>query len=71
MIDGLLDLLAADVVPHVPAGPPGATGDLAPAAHAFLVLIGEGQVSDGTSGGEALARAGLAPVVLEPARRWR
>jgi histidine ammonia-lyase len=65
LIDSLVALLAADVVPHVPAGPLAATGDLAPAAHTFLVLIGEGRAIDGVPGGDALARAGLAPVELD------
>jgi histidine ammonia-lyase len=65
VIDGLVALLNRDVVPHVPSGPLGATGDLAPAAHAFLVLIGEGRTADGLDGGDALARAGLAPLVLD------
>jgi histidine ammonia-lyase len=65
LVDGLVALLTHDVVPLVPAGPLAATGDLAPAAHAALVLIGEGQAIDGTPGGEALARAGLAPLELD------
>src|SRR4051794_20501781 len=59
VVDALVALLARDIVPHVPAGPLAATGDLAPAAHAFLVLIGVGRTIAGLSGGEALARAGL------------
>jgi len=64
----LLDLLAAGVVPVVPSrGSLGASGDLAPLAHLGLVLVGEGQARFGGEalpGGEALARAGLQPVVL-------
>jgi histidine ammonia-lyase len=47
----------------------GASGDLAPLAHLALVLIGEGEAwHDGQQvpGADALARAGLAPVVLAP-----
>jgi histidine ammonia-lyase len=64
----LLDLLAAGVVPVVPSrGSLGASGDLAPLAHLGLVLVGEGQARFGGEtlpGREALARAGLEPVVL-------
>jgi histidine ammonia-lyase len=64
----LLDLLAADIVPVVPSrGSLGASGDLAPLAHLGLVLVGEGQAcyrGETLPGGEALARAGLEPVVL-------
>jgi histidine ammonia-lyase len=54
------------VVPE--RGSVGASGDLAPLAHTALVFIGEGEAwFDGQrlSGREALARAGLSPVVLE------
>ncbi len=68
LVDLLLHLLNADVVPLVPEqGSVGASGDLAPLAHLALVLIGEGRAryrgeeSDGTT---ILARAGLAPVTL-------
>ena len=48
-------------------GSVGSSGDLAPLAHLALVLIGEGEATVGGErlpGGEALARAGLAPVAL-------
>ncbi len=64
-----LDMLNREVVPVVPdRGSVGASGDLAPLAHLALVLIGEGEAFYGGErmpGGEALKRAGLAPVVLE------
>jgi histidine ammonia-lyase len=64
----LLDLLAAGVVPLVPSrGSLGASGDLAPLAHLGLVLVGEGQArfrGETLPGADALARAGLEPVVL-------
>jgi histidine ammonia-lyase len=64
----LLDLLGAGVVPVVPSrGSLGASGDLAPLAHLGLVLVGEGQARFGgetLSGADALARAGLEPIVL-------
>jgi len=51
-------------------GSVGASGDLAPLAHLAAVMIGEGEarVGDGARmpGGEALAQAGLAPIVLGP-----
>jgi histidine ammonia-lyase len=69
VVDLLLGMLNADVVPRVPAqGSVGASGDLAPLAHLALVLIGEGEVIvDGqpAPAGPALAAAGLAPVVLQ------
>jgi histidine ammonia-lyase len=68
----LLDLLNRRVHPRVPSrGSVGASGDLAPLAHLSLVLIGEGQAWVGDhpallEGRDALAAAGLAPVVLGP-----
>jgi histidine ammonia-lyase len=68
---GLLDLLNAGITPYVPLyGSLGASGDLAPLAHAALCLMGEGWVLDDAGGragaAGALERAGLAPLVLEP-----
>jgi len=64
------DMLAAGVVPVIPAqGSVGASGDLAPLAHMAAVMIGEGEAvfeGETLAGGEALARAGLTPVVLGP-----
>jgi histidine ammonia-lyase len=68
------DLLEAclthDILPVIPGqGSVGASGDLAPLAHLAAVLIGEGEAHvDGrrVSGAEALAQAGLSPVVLGP-----
>ncbi len=69
VVDAVLALLASGVHPVVPSqGSVGASGDLAPLAHLALVLVGEGEaVVDGgrMPGGEALARAGLAPLRLE------
>jgi histidine ammonia-lyase len=68
-VQALLDMLNAGVVPVVPQkGSLGASGDLAPLAHLVLVLIGLGEAEysdERMTGGEALARAGLEPVVLE------
>ncbi|MFL5363404.1 MAG: histidine ammonia-lyase, partial [Myxococcales bacterium] len=68
-LDLLLSLLERDVLPVIPEkGSVGASGDLAPLAHLALVLIGEGEAvyrGSRLPGREALARAGLAPVVLE------
>lgn len=65
----LLDCLNRGVHPVVPAqGSVGASGDLAPLAHVALALIGEGEAEhDGVvrPAVDALARAGLAPAVLE------
>jgi histidine ammonia-lyase len=64
----LLGLLARGVTPVVPSrGSVGSSGDLAPLAHLALVLVGEGEATFGgerLTGAEALARAGLEPVVL-------
>ena len=66
--ESLVRLINAGVVPAVPEhGSLGASGDLAPLAHAALVLIGEGEVltDDGTiDAAEALARAGIEPLEL-------
>ena len=67
-----LDLLAAmltrDVIPVIPCqGSVGASGDLAPLAHMAAAMIGVGEVftPDGRiPAAQALAQAGLAPVVL-------
>lgn len=66
----LLAMLARGVCPVVPSqGSVGASGDLAPLAHLALVVIGEGAAwfeGQLLPGAEALARAGLAPLVLGP-----
>jgi histidine ammonia-lyase len=68
VVELLHGLLERDVVPVVPSkGSVGSSGDLAPLAHLALVLIGEGEATvDGERmpGADALARAGLEPVVL-------
>ena len=65
----LCDCLNAEIHPVVPRkGSVGASGDLAPLAHLALALIGEGEVRVGgrvVPAGEALAAAGLQPLVLE------
>jgi histidine ammonia-lyase len=67
-VELLLECLNRGVTPVVPSrGSVGASGDLAPLAHLALPLVGEGRATvDGEvlAGGEALARAGLEPVVL-------
>jgi histidine ammonia-lyase len=66
----LAECLNRNVLPVVPCqGSVGASGDLAPLAHMALFLVGEGLAWDGGAqipGGEALAKAGLEPIVLEP-----
>ncbi|HEV2250020.1 MAG TPA: histidine ammonia-lyase [Candidatus Limnocylindria bacterium] len=70
IIDLLLDLLNRGVHPVIPMhGSVGASGDLAPLAHAALVLVGEGEAAfDGKvmSGADALKRADLKPLELAP-----
>ena len=69
VVEALLGLLECGVRPVIPSrGSVGASGDLAPLAHLALVAAGEGEAIFGgerMSGGEALARAGLAPLALE------
>jgi histidine ammonia-lyase len=70
VIERVTALLNSDYVPVVPrTGSLGASGDLAPSAHAFLPLLGEGQVRrvDGSvvSGAQALSELGLEPLELE------
>ncbi len=68
VIDSLLALLNAGIVPRIPAkGSVGASGDLVPLSHMTLALMGEGEVRvDGQwrTAAEALAQAGIAPLVL-------
>jgi histidine ammonia-lyase len=70
-VEALIALLNRRVHPRVPSrGSVGASGDLAPLAHLALVLIGEGEAiaDDGAriTGAEALRRAGLEPIALQP-----
>jgi histidine ammonia-lyase len=65
----MLALLNAGLTPVVyEHGSLGASGDLAPLAHAALALLGEGEVTDAdgtrTAAGAALAAAGIEPPVL-------
>src|SRR5437762_14302088 len=66
----LLEMLDRGVHPVIPMhGSVGASGDLAPLAHAALVVIGEGEayVEDvRMSGADALKKVGLKPVELGP-----
>ena len=70
VIDALEKLLAADVMPCIPAqGSVGASGDLAPLAHLAALLIGEGSARvDGRvmKASAALAAAGMTPIDLAP-----
>ena len=66
----LLDMLNRGVLPVIPRlGSVGASGDLAPLAHAALVLIGEGEAfHDGKRkpAADALRHADLKPIELGP-----
>jgi len=68
LIERVVALLNAGITPAVPSiGSVGASGDLAPLAHACLVLLGEGEANvkgARMSGAEALASAGIEPVAL-------
>ena len=63
-------MLLKDVTPTIPGqGSVGASGDLAPLAHMAAVMIGEGEALVGNRllpGGQALALAGINPIVLGP-----
>lgn len=65
LIEGML---AKGVTPVIPVqGSVGASGDLAPLAHMAAVMMGHAEAEfagEVMSGGEALKRAGLTPVVL-------
>lgn len=65
----LVAMLNANITPVVyEYGSLGASGDLAPLAHIAMVVVGEGQArnaaGDLLTGGQALAAAGLQPLVL-------
>lgn len=70
ILERILWHLEEDVLPMVPEqGSVGASGDLAPLAHLFLPLIGEGEVMiDGNTrpSAEVLAEYGLQSVALGP-----
>ncbi|HEY3314846.1 MAG TPA: histidine ammonia-lyase [Bacillota bacterium] len=69
VVETLLGMLNRGVIPVVPQkGSLGASGDLAPLAHLALVPLGMGEATFGgrrLPGAEAMAAAGLDPLVLE------
>jgi len=69
LADHALAVFNAGIVPVLPCqGSVGASGDLAPLAHMALVLIGEGRAwhhGAELSGADALAAAGLRPLMLQ------
>jgi histidine ammonia-lyase len=69
VVETLCAMLNLGVHPVIPSqGSVGASGDLAPLAHLAGVMIGEGAATyEGHTigGGEAMRRAGIAPVALE------
>lgn len=69
IVETLASMLNAGVTPIVPeTGSVGASGDLAPLAHAVLVALGEGEAEhEGVrlGGKEAMRRAGIEPIHLE------
>ncbi|MCI0365730.1 MAG: histidine ammonia-lyase [Phycisphaerales bacterium] len=69
LVQAIVDLLNHAITPVVPArGSVGASGDLAPLAHAALVLMGEGQArvkGKTQSGDSALQVVKLRPITLE------
>ena len=69
LVRAITALLNAGVTPAVPEmGSLGASGDLAPLAHAAIVLLGNGWVLDGgrrVDAGGVLGGAGIDPIALE------
>ncbi|MSX01666.1 MAG: histidine ammonia-lyase [Actinobacteria bacterium] len=70
LIERVALLLNSGWVPCVPSsGSLGASGDLAPSAHLFLVIVGEGECLDPDgqrrSGADALAALGVEPLELQ------
>ena len=69
LVEAIINLLNHNITPVVPSrGSVGASGDLAPLAHAALVLIGEGEAKVNgkiCSGADALKAAGLKPITLD------
>jgi histidine ammonia-lyase len=70
LVERVLALIEKGVHPVIPEqGSVGASGDLAPLAHFALVLVGEGSAEfagNVMSGAQALEKAGLEPVALDP-----
>jgi histidine ammonia-lyase len=71
LASAICSLLRAGITPWIPEhGSLGASGDLAPLAHAAAALTGESWVRDADGrrrpAGDALAEAGLAPVIPGP-----
>ncbi len=68
IVETLIALYNAGIMPAIPAkGSVGASGDLAPLAHMTLAMLGVGQVrvnGELADAADALAAAGIAPVVL-------
>ena len=65
LIEAMLERRVTPVIPE--KGSVGASGDLAPLAHLAAVMMGEGEAffaDERLPGAEALAKAGLTPVVL-------
>jgi histidine ammonia-lyase len=70
LVEALCALINNEIYPCIPSqGSVGASGDLAPLAHMASTLIGVGDVCVGGTiipASEALANAGLSPVILGP-----
>jgi len=68
IVETLIALYNANIMPAIPVqGSVGASGDLAPLAHMTLAMLGVGQVRHNgvlVEANDALAAAGIAPVVL-------
>ena len=69
VVKTLVEMLNVGITPIVPeTGSVGASGDLAPLAHAVLVALGEGEAElagKRYTGGDALRQVGIEPIQLE------
>lgn len=67
LLEALAALINHCILPRIPAeGSVGASGDLTPLSYIAAVLMGERATLDGRPAREALAAAGLSPLVLAP-----
>ena len=67
LLEALAALINHRILPRIPAeGSVGASGDLTPLSYLAAALMGEREVLDGRPAMEALAGAGLKPLVLAP-----
>ncbi|MEM1047866.1 MAG: histidine ammonia-lyase [Pseudomonadota bacterium] len=70
LVEFMIDMLNRGLLPVIPSqGSVGASGDLTPLAHIAAAMIGEGRIrvaGDTLPAADALSRAGLQPLELQP-----